>query len=71
MAILVREHPMTRSQRKGAEEPEKDPQQKDQSDATEGKDIADYEGSEHKAEPVTLDEREVDPDADYMNMEIT
>ena len=32
----------TRSQQKGAEEPERDPHEEDQPDATVGKDIADY-----------------------------
>ena len=46
--------PTARSQQEGIEEPERDPQQEDQPDATEGKDIADYnpdvgyEGSEPK-----------------------
>ena len=54
MARLVRGRPTARSQQEGIEEPERDPQQEDQPDATGGKDIADcnpdvgYEGSEPK-----------------------
>ena len=67
MARLVRGCPTTRPQQEGTEEPERDPQQEDQSDATEGEDIADYnpdvdyEGSEPKVELVPQVEREVDP----------
>ena len=76
MARLVRGHPTTRSQQEGAEESERDSQQEDQSDTTESKDVADYnldidyEGSEPKVEPVAHVEREVNPDAEYANMEI-
>ena len=69
-------YPTSRPQQEGAEEPEQDPQQEDQSDAAEGKDIADYDpdidyvGSEPKVEQVAQDEREVDPDAEYANMDI-
>ena len=76
MARLVRGHPTARLQTEGAEEPEWDPQQEDQSDATVGKDIADYnldidyEGSEPKAKPVTQDKSKVNPDAEYANIEI-
>ena len=76
MARPVRGCPTARPQREGTEEPERDPQQEDQQDATEGKDIADYNldvdyvGSEPKIEPVAQDERGVDPDAEYANMKI-
>ena len=56
MARLVRGCPTSRPQKEGAEEPERDPQQEDQPDAAEGKDIADYDldvdyvGSESKVE---------------------
>ena len=61
MARLVRGCPIARSQQEGAEEPERDPQQEGQPDATHGKDITDYdpdvdyEGSEPKVEPVAQD----------------
>ena len=42
MAKLVREYPTSWSQQEGTEEPERDPQQGGQGDATEDKDIADY-----------------------------
>ena len=42
MARLVREHPTARSQQESMEEPKRDPQQEDQLDAIDGKDIADY-----------------------------
>ena len=76
MARLVRGCPTPRSQQEGAEEPERDPQQGEQPDTTEGKDIADYnpdidyEGSEPKVEPDTKEQREDDPDAAYMKMEM-
>ena len=35
--------PITRSQQEGEEEPDRGPQQEGQLDATEGKDIADYD----------------------------
>ena len=43
MARPVRGHLTARSQQEGTEEPDRDPQQKGQLDATEGKDIADYD----------------------------
>ena len=76
MARLVRGCPITRQHQEDAEEPEQNPQQEDQSDATEGKDIADYnldvdyEGSEPEVEPVTQVEREISSDAEYANREI-
>ena len=76
MARPVRGHPTARSQQEGIEEPERDPQQEDQPDATGGKDIADYdldvdyEGSEPKAKQSAQEQREVDPDAEFVEMEI-
>ena len=76
MARPVRGRPTARSQQEGIEEPDRDPQQEDQLDAAEGKGIADYDpdvdnvGSEPKVEPVAQDEREFDPDAEYVEMEI-
>ena len=76
MAKLVRGCLTARPQQAGAKEPERDPQQEDQPDAAEGKDIADYNldidcvGSVPEVEPVMQDERKVDPDAEYANMEI-
>ena len=61
-------------QQEGTEEPESDSQEEDQPDAAEGKDIADYdpdidyEGAKLENEPVTQDQREVDPDAEYAKM---
>ena len=77
MARLVRGCPTARSQQEGIEEPERDPQQEDQPDATGGKDIADYnpdidyEGSEPEVEQSAQEQREVDPDAKYAEMEIS
>ena len=71
MARLVRGCPTARSQQEGTEEPERDPQQGEQPDVTEGKDIADYdldadyEGTEPNVEPDAQEQREVDPDAEY------
>ena len=54
----------------------RDPQQEDQQDATEGKDIADYnldvdfEGSEHEVEQSAQEQKAVDPDAEYAEIEI-
>ena len=76
MARLVRGHPITRSQQEGTDEPERDPRQEEQPDAAEGKDIADYnldicnEGSELKAKQSAQEQREVDSDAKYAEMEI-
>ena len=67
---------MARSQQEGAEEPERDPQQGEQLDATEGKEMADYnldvdyERSELEVEPDTQEQREVDPDAKYAKLEM-
>ena len=76
MARSLRGHPTARSQQEGTEEPERDRQQEDQPDATGGKDIEDdnpdidYEGSEPNVEQSAPEQREVDPDAEYVNMEI-
>ena len=76
MARLLRGCPTARSQQEGTEEPERDPWQEDQPDATGGADIedynpdVDYEGSEPKAKQSAPEQREVDPDTEYANMEI-
>ena len=76
MARLVRRCPTVRSQQKGIEEPVRDPQQEDQPDAIGGKEIADYgpdidyEGSEPKVEQSAQEQREVDPEVEYTEMEI-
>ena len=76
MAMPVRECQTARSQQEGTDESERDPQQEDQLDTAEGKDTADYdqdvdyEGSEPKVKTVAQDERDVDPDAEYAEMEI-
>ena len=76
MARLARGHPTARSQQEGIEESERDPQQEDQPDVTEGEYIADYdpyidyEGSEPKGKQSAQEHREVDPDAEYAEMEI-
>ena len=76
MARPVRGCPTARSQQEGIEEPKRDPQQEDQPDATEGKDIAgydldvDYEGSEPEVKQSAQEQKEVDPDAEYAEMEI-
>ena len=70
MVRLVRERPTTRPQQEDAEEPEWDPWQEDQSDATEGEYIADYnpdvdyKGPEPKEKPVAQVESEVNPDTE-------
>ena len=76
MDRLVRGHPTARSQKGGTVEPERDPQQEEQSNATECKDIADYnldvdyEGSEPEVEPDTQEQREIHSDTDYVKMEM-
>ena len=68
--------PDIRSQQEVEKEPDIDPQQEGQLDATEGKDIADYdqdivyEASEPKVELVAQVKREVDTNAEYVKMEI-
>ena len=53
------------------------PQQEEQTDATEGKVIIDYDldidydGSEPKNEPVAQEEKEENSNAEYVNMEMT
>ena len=75
MARLVRGHPTARSQQEGTEESGRDPQQGEQPDATEGKDIADYDpdvdykGSEPKVEPDMQEQSEVDPDTEHAKIE--
>ena len=76
MARPLRGHPTYKPQQEGEEELDRVPQQEDQLDATEGKNIADcnpdvdYESSEPEVEPITQVEREVDPDAEDANMDI-
>ena len=76
MARPVRECLTSRPQQEGAEEPERNPQQEEQSDAAEGKVIADYdpdidyEGSEPKVEPDAREQREIDSDAEHVKMEM-
>ena len=76
MNRLVRGRPTTRLQQEGAEDPDRDPQQDDQSVTAEGKDIADYdpnvdyEGSEPKVESDAQVEREVNSDAEHEKMVI-
>ena len=73
----VRDCPTVRSQEEGVQESERDPQQEDQQDATEGKDMADYdphvdyEGSEPKVEQSAQEQKEVDPDAEFAEIEIS
>ena len=67
MARPVKGGLRSRPQQEGAEGPEQDPQQEDQPDMTEGKDIADYNldvgyvGSEPKAKHDAQEQRVVDP----------
>ena len=76
MARPVRGHPTAMSQQEGIEEPERDPQQEEQPDATEDKDFAVYtlnkddEGSETKDKQSDQEQREADHDAEYAEMEI-
>ena len=76
MARPVRGHLTPRPQQEGMEEPVRDPQQEEQSDATEGEVIADYgpdvdyEGSVPKVEPDAQDQRKVDSDAEYAKMKM-
>ena len=76
MARPVRRCPTAKSQQEGIEEPERDTQQEDQPDTTEGEDIADYnldidyEGSEPEIKPSAQEQKEVDPDAEHAEMEI-
>ena len=58
------------------EEPERDPQKEDQQDATQGEDIADYnpdvdyKGSKPKVKQSAQEQRKVNPDAEYVKIEI-
>ena len=76
MTKLVRRCPTASSLQKGAEGSKRYPQQEDQPDATEGEDITeynpevDYEGSEPKVKQSAQEQREVDPDAEYVKMDI-
>ena len=76
MARPLSGRPTARSQQEGVEEHERDPQQGEQPDATGGKDIADYdpdidcEGPEPEVEQSAQEQREVDPDAEFAEMEI-
>ena len=76
MARSLRGCPTARSQQEGAEEPQRDPEQEDQSDASGGKDIGDYdpdvdyERSEPEVKQSAQEQMEVDPDAEYVNKEI-
>ena len=71
--MTIRGCPTPHLKSEGKDEPEtilSATQQKGQPGATEGRDIADYdldvdnEGSEPKVEPVTQEQREVDPNAE-------
>ena len=76
MARLVRGPPTARLQQEGAEEPKRDHQQEEQPDASEGKDIVDYdldvdnEGSKPEVDPVAQDQSEVGPGAEYVKMKL-
>ena len=76
MARPVRGCPTPRPQQEDMEEPVRNPQQEEQSDATESKVIAnyspdiDYEGSEPKVESDAQEQREVDSDPEYTKMEM-
>ena len=76
MARPVRGPPTARLQQEGEEEPKRDHQQEEQPDATEGKDIVDYdpdvdyEGLEMEVDTVAQDQSEVDPGAEYVKMEL-
>ena len=74
MARPVRGCPTARLQQEDADKPERYPQQREQPDTTEDKDIADYdldvnyEGSEPKVETDVHEQREVDLDAENVKM---
>ena len=76
MARTMRGCTTVQLQTRGAEEPETDPQQDEQPDATEGKVIVgynpdiDYERLEPKNEPLAQAEKEENTDAKFTNMEI-
>ena len=75
MARPIRGCLTARSEQGGTEEPDRDPQQGEQPDAAEGKEITDYdldidcEGSEPEVESDAQEQREDDPDAEYVKME--
>ena len=77
MAKTMMGCPTTWSQQEGTEKPERDHQQGEDPDAIGGKNIADYdsdkdyEGSELEVEPDAQEQREVDPDAEYAQMEMS
>ena len=72
----VKGHPTARSQQEGVEEPDRDHQQEDQQDTTGGKDLADYdpdvdyEGSEPKVKQHAQEQKKLDTDTEYVEMEI-
>ena len=73
--MTMRRHPTTWLQSKGKDKPETNPsvpQQEEQPDATEDKDIVvDYDpGSEPKSALVTQEQKEEDPNAEYGKMEL-
>ena len=70
MARPVRGHLTSRPQQEGKVEPERDPQQEELPDTTEGEVIEDYNPDKPKIEPDTQEQREVDPDAVYAKMEM-
>ena len=76
MARSLRGQWTAQSQQEGTEQPERDPQKEDHPDATGGKDIEgynpdiDYERSEPEVKQSVPEQREVDPDAEYVNIEI-
>ena len=79
MTMPVKGCPLSQPQQEGAEGPETNltvPQQEEQPDATKGKVIADYdpdkdfEGSNPINEPVAQEEKEEDPNAENVNLEI-
>ena len=77
MARSMRGCLTARSQQEGIEEPMEDPQQEDQPDITGGNDMEDYnldedyEGTEPKVKQSAQEQKEVDPDAEYANIEIS
>ena len=76
MTRLMRGCPTARSQKEGVEVPERDPQQEDQPDATEGRDMEEYnldvvhEESEPRVKQSAPEQRDIHPDAEHANMEI-
>ena len=79
MVRTMRGCPTTQSQSEGKDKPEINPsvpQQEEQPDATEGKDIVDYnpdvdyEGSESQNDPVAQEKKEEDPVMEYAKMDM-